>query len=355
MFLKFSNCSIRDILLVLPAVEHSYLEDMGNFDAPLSRSKKLADVMGYDKRRIVSPDTCSSDLAVFGLQHLFDTEVILPHEIDALIVVTQTPDHFIPPTSFVIQGELKLKKDMICLDLVQGCAGFILGLIQAFMLLGQQSIDKVALINVDVLSRKVSSRDRNSFPLVGDAASITIIEKGGNEKILASIKVDGTGRDALIIPAGGMRLPSTIETSVVHDYGNSNHRALDHLVMDGSAVFNFVQTEIPSLISEIISQADLTDADIDAYVFHQPNRFMLEKLADKMKVPHSKMPMNVVERFGNNSGVTIPTVLATNLAESLIRKSGRYCLAGFGVGLTQASVIMGLGPVNSCNVIEYAR
>lgn len=340
-------------MLVLPAVEHSYLEDMGKFDAPLSRSKKLADVMGYDKRRIVSPDTCSSDLAVFGLQHLFDTKVILPHEIDALIVVTQTPDHFIPPTSFVIQGELKLKKDMICLDLVQGCAGFILGLIQAFMLLGQQSIDKVALVNVDVLSRKVSSRDRNSFPLVGDAASITIIEKGANEKIWASIKVDGTGRDALIIPAGGMRLPSTIETSVVRDDGNSNHRALDHLVMDGSAVFNFVQTEIPSLISEIISQADLIDADIDAYVFHQPNRFMLEKLADKMKVPHSKMPMNVVERFGNNSGVTIPTVLATNLADSLIKKSGQYCLAGFGVGLTQASLVMRLGPLNSCNVIEY--
>lgn len=80
---------------------------------------------------------------------------------------------------------------------------------------------------------------------------------------------------------------------------------------------------------------------------------MLEKLADKMKVPHSKMPMNVVERFGNNSGVTIPTVLATNLAELLIKKSGQYCLAGFGVGLTQASLVMRLGPLNSCNVIEY--
>ena len=80
---------------------------------------------------------------------------------------------------------------------------------------------------------------------------------------------------------------------------------------------------------------------------------MLEKLADKMKVPHSKMPMNVVERFGNNSGVTIPTVLATNLAESLIKESGQYCLAGFGVGLTQASLVMRLGPLNSCNVIEY--
>lgn len=353
MFLEFSNCSIRDVLLVLPKSEQSYLEDMDKFDAPISRSKKLAEVMGFDKRRIASQNTCSSDLAVYGFHHLFDTNVINPNEIDALIVVTQTPDYLIPPTSFVIQGQLGLKQDMICLDLVQGCAGFIVGMIQAFMLLKQPSIAKVALVNVDVLSRKVSNRDRNSFPLVGDAASITIIESGDDRQIWASIKVDGSGHSALTIPAGGMRLPSSLETSIVRDDGNNNHRALDHLVMDGSAVFNFVQSEVPPMISELLLHAGFTDAEIDAYVFHQPNRFMLEKLADKMNISYSKMPMNVVERFGNNSGVTIPTVLATNLAESLLAKMGHYCLAGFGMGLTRASLVMKLGPLNTCSMVEF--
>lgn len=353
MFLEFSNRSIRDLLLILPAKEHSYLDDMAAFDAPVSRSKKLAEVMGYDKRRIVSQDTCSSDLVVYGFQRLFDAGVINPGEIDALIVVTQTPDHFIPPTSFVIHGQLGLKQDMICLDLVQGCAGFVVGLIQAFTLLNQRSISKVALVNTDVLSRKVSSRDRNSFPLVGDAASIAIVERGGDEPIYASLKVDGSGRNALAIPAGGMRLPSTPETAIVRDDGSNNHRALDHLVMDGSAVFNFVQSEVPPMVAELLSHAGLSDGDINAYVFHQPNRFMLEKLADKMGIPYSKMPMNVVERYGNNSGVTIPTALVSSLAESLLKNRRRYCLAGFGVGLTRASLVMDIGPLASCSLAEF--
>jgi 3-oxoacyl-[acyl-carrier-protein] synthase-3 len=353
MRLKFFDKKIIGVQLVLPEHEQSFLEDMKNFDSPESRSIKLMKVMGYDKHRLVESGVCSSDLAIHGLQHLIDKKNIDRNSIDALIVVTQTPDYLMPPTSSVIQGALDLKEDMLCLDINQGCAGFIIGLIQAFSLLDQESINRVALVNVDVISRKVNLRDRNSYPLIGDAASITIIDSGGAQEIWANIKMDGKRRDALIIPAGGMRLPSTPETAIATDAGDNNFRSEDNLKMDGTAVFNFVQTEVPPLIADLMEFSKKSDEDISAYAFHQPNRFMLEKLADKIGVDRKKVPMDVVERFGNNSGVTIPTVLATNLSTSLLESNDLYCLAGFGVGLTWASMILPIGPLEFCETVYY--
>jgi 3-oxoacyl-[acyl-carrier-protein] synthase-3 len=339
--------------LVLPSHEQLFLDDMKNFDFPESRSLKLMKVMGYNKHRLVEENVCSSELAIRGLEQVFKNSSVGPSSIDALVVVTQTPDYLMPPTSLVIHGEMGLKEDIVCIDINQGCAGFIIGLMQAFSLLDQISINRVALVNVDVISRKVNARDRNSYPLIGDAASVTIIDSGGQQDIWANIKMDGKRREALMIPAGGMRMPSSPETAIVSDSGDNNYRSLDNLKMDGSAVFNFVQTEVPPLISDLLDFSGKTDADVHAYAFHQPNRFMLEKLADKIGIDRQKMPMDVVERFGNNSGVTIPTVLATNLATDLMQGERTYCLAGFGVGLTWASMLLPIGPLEFCGVVEY--
>lgn len=353
MRFKFSNLRISGLLLVLPKHEQNFVDDMKSFDFPESRSLKLMKVMGYNKHRLVRNNVCSSDLVIYGFKHLFDKSIIDPESIDAMVVVTQTPDFLMPPTSSIIQGELGLKQDMLCLDINQGCAGFVVGLIQSFSILSQESINRVALVNVDVLSRKVNRRDRNSFPLIGDAASLAIIDKGGEEEIWANLKTDGARRESLMIPAGGMRLPSSPETSEARSAGDNNFRSLDDLRMDGSAVFNFVQTEVPPLVADLMEFSGKADTDIRAYAFHQPNKFMLEKLADKLGVEIGKMPMNVVERFGNSSGATIPTVLVTNLRDYLLTERSLYCLAGFGVGLTWASMMISLGPLAFCEQVDY--
>ena len=354
MNFAFQDKRISGLLLVLPANERSFMEEMRNFDFPVERSLKLKEVMGYDTHRLVDGPVCVSDLVVHGFEHLFRTGKLAKDDFDALILVTQSPDHFIPPTSSIIQGRLGLKQDMFCMDINQGCAGFVIGLIQAFMLLEQGSVRRVAVVNADVLSRKISRRDRNSYPLAGDAASIAIVEHspdGG--PILANWKMDGTRHEALMIPAGGFRLPSSAETAVMEDTGDNNFRAKDHLRMEGSAVFNFVQLEVPPLIESLLATAGVEKAAVDYFLCHQPNRFMLQKLADKMKIPHAKMPMNVVGKYGNSSGVTIPSAITLNLSEQLKTQSLQVVLAGFGVGLTWASMLMKLGPLNFCETIDY--
>ena len=354
MNFTFSHRRISGLLAVVPANERLFVEEMANFNFPAARSLKLKQVMGYDRHRIVDGPVCSSDLACFGMEHLFANGMLGRDDFDALLVVTQSPDYLMPPTSSVIQGRLGLKQDMFCMDINQGCAGFVVGLLQGFLMLEQPAIRKVVLINVDVLSRKVSPKDRNSYPLVGDAASIAVLERSGDaDTIHANLKMDGTRRESLMIPAGGFRLPSSPETAILEDDGEKNLRAKDHLCMDGSAVFNFVQVEVPPLIDDLLAAAQTAVDDVDYFLFHQPNRFMLQKLADRMKVPHEKMPSNIVECYGNSSGVTIPMAIVHNLRRQLTDGAITACLSGFGVGLTWASMLMRMGPFNFCELIDF--
>lgn len=354
MNLKFTNKSITGILTILPAKEVKFEDEMENYNFSTAKSLKLKMAMGYNTHRIIQDDVSTSDLCVFGLNYLVDKNLLKKEDIDALILVTQSPDYFMPPTSNVIQGRLGLKQDVFCLDINQGCAGYIIGLIQAFMLLEQESIKKVVLLNADIMSRKVSKRDRNSNPLIGDGASITIVEKGITENVIyGNLKMDGTGYDALIIPAGGFKLPSNFETAEMKEDDAGNFRSLDHLVMKGDEVFNFVQREVPPMIEDLLIQSKQKKEDVDFFMFHQPNKFMLNKLADKIGVPRDKVPSNIVENFGNASGVSIPTAISYNLGDRLVRESLLICLAGFGVGLTWSSLIMRIGNLNFNEMIDF--
>jgi 3-oxoacyl-[acyl-carrier-protein] synthase-3 len=175
MHLKFNNKKITGILTVVPENEVHFSDGIKNYNFSEKQSLKLAKIMGYGSTRIANEDTCVSDLCIFGLQHLFADKLLNKDDIDALILVTQSPDYFLPATSNVIAGALGLGEDVFCVDINQGCAGYEVGLMQAYMLLDQESINNVVLLNADVLSKKVSLKDRNSRPLVGDGASITVV------------------------------------------------------------------------------------------------------------------------------------------------------------------------------------
>lgn len=354
MDFSFKNKRISGILTILPKKAVKFEDEMANYSFSPAKCMKLKLAMGYNEHRIAEPGQCSSDFCKFGLQYLFDNGMLKKEEIDALLFVSQSADYYMPPTSNLIHGHFGLKQDCLCMDINQGCAGFELGLIQAFLLLEQPAVKKVVLMNADVLSPKVSDQDRNSKPLIGDAAAITIVEKSKEENpIYANIKMDGTGAMVLNIPAGGFRMPSTPETAVMEQDAAGNFRSKNNLVMQGDDVFNFVQREVPPMIEHLYEQSGVDRNDVDWYMFHQPNKFMLHKLADKLGIPHDKMPANIVENFGNASGVTVPTCICYNLGDQLVNGKMRLCMAGFGVGLTWSSILMEMGNMDFNNIIEF--
>jgi 3-oxoacyl-[acyl-carrier-protein] synthase-3 len=354
MHLKFKNKKITGILSVLPSNEINYLDEIGNYNFSEKQSIKLGKIMGYGTRRIANDDTTVSDLCAFGLNYLFDNKLLDKETIGALILCTQTPDYFLPATSNVISGILNLGEDVICMDINQGCAGFEVGLMQAFMLLDTGVIDKVVLLNADIMSKKISIQDRNSRPLVGDGASITIIENDANNQVVdVFIKMDGKGALSLQIPAGGFKLPSTLETAQLKQDDSGNFRALDHLVMKGDEVFNFVQTKVPEMLHNMFDTLKIDKSFFDYYFFHQPNKFMLEKLAEISKIPYAKMPNNICEKYGNGSNNTVPLNICENLGKKALSESYNVCLGGFGVGLTWSLIKWKIEKLDFCKIINY--
>lgn len=350
----FKHKRIGGILTILPQKAVKFEDEMANYSFSPAKCMKLKLAMGYNEHRIAEPGQCSSDFCKFGLQYLFDNNLLNKDDIDALLFVSQSADYYMPPTSNLIHGHFGLKQDCLCMDINQGCAGFELGLIQAFLLLEQPAVKKVVLMNADVLSPKVSDQDRNSKPLIGDAAAITIVEKCEDENpIYANIKMDGMGAMVLNIPAGGFRMPSTPETAVMEQDAAGNFRSKNNLVMQGDDVFNFVQREVPPMIEHLYEQSGVDRNEVDWYMFHQPNKFMLHKLADKLGIPHEKMPANIVENFGNASGVTVPTCISFNLGDQLVNGELQLCMAGFGVGLTWSSIMMKVGNLMFNQIIEF--
>ena len=354
MRFEYYDKRISGVLTVIPKNFRTFDEEMDNYQADKKRTRKLKLVMGYDKHHMVTPGVMVSDLAVFGIEKLFETGKLKREDIDAIVLVTQSIEHFMPSTGAIIHGKLGLDARVYCVDINQGCAGYIAGLMEAFSLLDQPAVKKVVLINADILSKKVSKEDRNSYPLIGDAAAITIVEKSRQPcKIQGEICMDGSRSDALIIPAGGFRQPSNMETAVMHEDAEGNKRSLDNLVMKGGEVFNFVQTEMPSLLEKLFDDINVKKEEIDWYLFHQPNKFMVEKLAQAINVSIEKMPSNIVTNFGNASGVTVPTNICYNVGKNFLDTDYKVCLAGFGVGLTWGAMVLEIGQLDFCEIVEF--
>lgn len=349
----FKGKKISGILGVLPEQTSYFDDEVDNYSFPPKQTLRLKKVMGFEKHRLAKEDSTASDFCIYGLNHLLEAGRIKKEEIGAVVVVTLSPDYFVPHISNIIHGECGLGEDVLCMDIPQGCCGYLLGLMQSFMLLDILGDKKVVLFNVDILSHKVSRQDRNDFPLIGDAASVSVIENDScAENIYFRLYTDGIKRNALIIPAGGFAMPCTAETAVMKKLEDGNRRSLDNLHMDGTEIFNFVQTNIPPLIEDMFQELNIDKEQIDYYLFHQPNKFMLKKLADKLGVPYDKMFMNVVENYGNPSGVSIPINIIHNMKDFIVKEKYNCCLSAFGSGLAWGAIVMKLGNMDFCEMVE---
>ena len=146
---------------------------------------------------------------------------------------------------------------------------------------------------------------------------------------------------------------STPETAEVRDVGDGNFRSLENTTMDGNAIFNFTTTEVPELIREALAYSGHSKESIDYFMFHQPNKFILETLADLLGVPREKMPNDTTSLYGNTSSASIPQTICHALGDQMLEHDYTFCLAGFGVGLVWNAMVTHVGPLKVCKIIEF--
>lgn len=350
------------MLSILPENEYRFEDEAA--DPNNAKARRLKSIIGYGTRRRAKGTTTISDMLLFGLRKLISEERLTKEEIGAVVVVTLCPDYFLPQISSIIHGELELDRDVYCVDIPQACAGYITGLIESFQLLERLPVDKkVVLCTGEIFCRK-SRDDEPKFEepsFGGDIANITIVENtpsdqtektddAAGEQIICRIYNDGSQRNALIIKDGGYRHPMGEEQLAIQ---TSNIPCLG-VTMEGSGVFNFVQKEVPPMIHEIAERSGHDLNDFDHFLFHQPNKFMLQKLATALQIPYDKLPMDITEKLGNSDSGTIPAVMTSDVAESLTQGADKLCcLSGFGGGLTWGAIVMHIGGLRFCeNVVS---
>jgi 3-oxoacyl-[acyl-carrier-protein] synthase-3 len=218
------------------------------------------------------------------------------------------------------------------------------------------SSQRVLLLAGDTISRLVNVKDRAVAPLFGDGGSATLIEHSPEARTSHfSLQTDGSGFDSLIVPAGGARQPCSEMTAQVCEDEAGNFRSPENLYMDGAEIFNFSITEEPKSVKELLEYAQVEASAVDYFVFHQANRYILSNIAKRLKLDIEKVPMQTVERYGNQSSASIPSALCGELGEVLLgRDSTSLLLSGFGVGLSWASALVELRDISVCELIDYS-
>lgn len=347
---RFSGVALDACVGVVPRQVSYFDDEIANYSHDPASSLKLKAVMGYGEHRVAPAGTTTADLAQAGVAHLVERGLLEVGQIDAFYFVSQTPDYVIPPTSSVLHGRLGLKAGAYCVDINEGCNGFIKGLFEACAFLSVTDSQCAVIVAGDVLSQRVSARDRNSYPLIGDAATVTVLRKdAAAPPIDIDICHDGAGFDKLIIPAGGARSPSSEASSRLEMDDEGNWRSQEQLRMNGRDVFAFTQTVVPRFLEAFTAERGQSFSHYDRLYFHQANAFIIDRLRKKFGVDELTLPDRVVRQYGNSSSGTIPLLIATEPPRDAAL---RCLLSGFGVGLSWGAADLVLQPGSSMGVIE---
>lgn len=304
-------------------------EKDNNFDP--KEVKKIVAMAGIKRRHVVDANTRASDLCRIAARQLLDSLNWSADSIDALIFVTQSPDYFLPSTASLLHRDLGLPKQSAVFDVGLGCSGYPYGLWLASMILNTSTAKRVLLLNGETPSLFTHPEDRSTVLLFGDAGSASALEKGGDAPWGFQLYSDGNGYSDLIIPGGGFRTPHPEE-----DRDRFLH-------MNGTNLFNFTAQQVPDLINETLKLMEFSVDDVDSFIFHQSNQFLMRHIAKKCALPQEKTPIILAE-YGNTGGPSVPLTLTTYYGDNQPDSIQRAMLLGYGVGLSWGSALITIQP-----------
>jgi 3-oxoacyl-[acyl-carrier-protein] synthase-3 len=303
---------------------------------------KIDSKTGIHSRHIAGSEECASDLAVEAARKLFSSGICNPASIDFILFCTQSPDYFLPTTACLIQDRLGIPVSAGAYDYNLGCSGYIYGLGQAEGLIATGQASNVLLLTADTYSKFMHPRDRSVRTIFGDAAAATLVSaRETNVPFIGPFVygTDGSGAKNLMVPAGGLRQPRTAGTGEAHEDKQGNIRAADNLFMDGAEVFTFTLASVPAAIEQLLDKASLSLNSIDLFVFHQANKYMLDHLQKKIKIPDEKFVVSM-SHCGNTVSSTIPIALKDAALQGRVAPEALIMLVGFGVGYSWGATLL---------------
>lgn len=350
-FLSFKNVGITALAACVPKqIIDNYKYDLDIWSE--DEVRLVVDKVGVFERRFADENTCSSDLCFAAAERLFADNKVDRSEIDLLVFLSQTPDYRMPATSILLQDRLGLPMSTMAFDISLGCSGFISALSIVYGMMQNHGFRKALLLDGETRSKVYSRKDRREAFIFGDAGVAALIER--DEKFGTShfsINSDGSRGNLIMIPGGGYRNMSSVETlreKVVDEYGNI--RTDEQGYMNGADVFNFVIVEVPRDIKRLMEVSGEDIQSMDYYVFHQANAFINNHIAKKLRLPVEKIPWTI-QKYGNTSSVSVPLTIVSELKDKMLGQK-RLMLNAFGVGMAWATAIV---PFVDCRISEIVE
>lgn len=311
---------------------------------------KFSESTGIVERRFASENQCASDLCLAAAQKIFGSGEVCKEEIDLLIFITQTQDFRTPGVGQVLQDKLGLSQKILVYDLNVACSAFLHGLVMGYTFLELPNINKVLLMVGDTISKLVSKKDKSTGMLLGDAGIATVLSRGNNfSDSYFSMNTDGSNIEAVITKGGGYRFMSSAETLKDVEYEDGSIRNMEQSYMNGMDVFSYAISRLPKDIKALAAEAHIDINDVNWYVFHQANKFMMSTIAKKMKIDMDKFLYSIY-KFGNTSGCSIPLTLVVN--KDKVKPGDTMLMNAIGASFVYGSAYCNIADCKILDLIE---
>lgn len=324
---------IKDIAYYLP--EQVLTNEQIAAEFPEWPAEKVTSKVGITERRISAPDETATDMAYKAAELLF-AQGVARETIDFVLLCTQSGDYLLPSSACILQDRLHLSKSCGALDFNLGCSGYEYGLAIAKGLIVAGISKNILLLTSETYTKYLHPLDKGNRTIFGDGASATLVSTSGFAEIgEVVLGTDGSGAENLIVRSLGAR-----HKQLLNDLRIDEEEGLvsgDHLYMHGGNVFNFTADVVPSMVEELLEKSGLQQDNIDLWVFHQANKYMINYLRKLLGIDKERFYL-YMEHVGNTVSSTIPIALVEARREN--RLHGNVLLAGFGVGLSWGGVML---------------
>ena len=299
---------------------------------------KVAQKVGVDSRHLAAEDETAGDMAEKAARKLFEEYKIDPRTIDFLMLCTQSSDYFLPSTACVLQDKLGIPTSAGAFDYNLGCSGCVYGMAMAKGLIIAGIAKNVLLLTAETYNKYLHASDKSNRSIFGDGAAACLISTEGFAEIGEfSLGTDGSGANNLIVKTGAARQKDVTGKFVEDEEGHIWYD--DYLYMNGGNIFNFTLEAVPAMMKEILEKNKLEKDQIDYYVFHQANKFMLNTIRKVCVLPKDKFYVNLATT-GNTVSSTVLIGLKDCMDNGTIKEGDKVMISGFGVGLSWGGTIL---------------
>lgn len=299
---------------------------------------KVAKKVGVNSRHLAAENETAGDMAEKAARKLFEEYNVSPSDIDFVMLCTQSPDYFLPSTACILQHKLGIPTTAGAFDYNLGCSGCVYGLAMAKGLIAAGIAKNVLVLTAETYNKYLHPSDKSNRSIFGDGAAACLVSTEGFAEIGEfSLGTDGSGADHLIVKTGAARCKQP--TGIVTEDEDGHQRYDDYLYMNGSAIFNFTLDAVPAMMKEILAKNNIEMDEVDYYVFHQANKFMLNTIRKVCVLPKDKFFVNL-EETGNTVSSTVMIGLKQCLESGTIHEGMKVMVTGFGVGLSWGGTIL---------------